>query len=162
MSLNLTKCCFFVRPVQKRRRASLVTFCPRNRLLAERMVKPSPGPSSTVELGSDSFSDSVLFKQTQTDFTLTQTDPDSHLISLIGELLWDPPVPWAFVPVGPSLSWSLWVSWSCVWARPVSQSAAPPPSPGRLSSSTEARDESGAGLHRSIWSLLEEAEGHTV
>lgn len=32
------------------------TFCPRKRLFADRMVNPSPGPSSTVEFGTDSLS----------------------------------------------------------------------------------------------------------
>lgn len=36
-----------------------VTFCPRKRLFADRMVNPSPGPSSIVEFGTDSLS--VLF-----------------------------------------------------------------------------------------------------
>lgn len=38
-----------------------LTFWPRNRLFADRMVNPSPGPSSTVEFGTDSLSLSVFF-----------------------------------------------------------------------------------------------------
>ena len=41
------------------------TFWPRKRLLADRMVKPSPGPSSTVEFGTASLSLSVFFESKQ-------------------------------------------------------------------------------------------------
>ncbi len=48
------------------------TFCPRNKLLAERIVNPSPGPSSTVVLASASLSFSVLFCMKETFLVFSQ------------------------------------------------------------------------------------------
>lgn len=68
------------------------TFCPRNRLFAERIVNPSPGPSSTVELATTaSLSFSVLFLSWKTEHihasynTITNTWTNIEMFAIIHE-----------------------------------------------------------------------------
>lgn len=140
------------------------TFCPRNRLFAERIVNPSPGPSSTVELATTaSLSFSVFFfqkNQWKTEHThasyrtITNTLTNIEMFAAIHVYL-----PSACGLVCLCLFW-WWVSW-CSWRAPPSSLARSPECPlslGCPSSWTAAQGGCEAGPLRLIWSPLWEAE----
>lgn len=69
-----------------------LTFCPRKRLFADRMVNPSPGPSSTVEFDTASLSLSVLFarwrekRSLQSAFKLPNDNDSGSFSSALNQL----------------------------------------------------------------------------
>lgn len=162
----------------------LPTFCPRNKLLVDRIVNPSPGPSSMADVATESLSLSVPFdgggerfvRSWNFDFSLrknfTLTFPHTVLVKTMWTLFYfmsqknlrgvtdTVPLACGLACLWPS--WRLWRASCFLSALLACQGRTPgcPSSLGCLSSWRAALGGCEAGPPHWIWLLLSEADRH--